>query len=104
MTEKTKIQVVFAAILAETSPQALPLGAACVASAVRNAKLKNIQTALCDISYDEAKELKKMLPNLFQKKCLKLQKSECFFLVVSFSFCMEYLNCVRAAEIIKQKK
>lgn len=105
MTEKTKIQVVFAAILAETSPQALPLGAACVASAVRNAKLKNIQTALCDISYDEAKELKKDAAELISEKVLEIaKKSECFFLVVSFSaFVWNILDCIRAAEIIKQK-
>ena len=70
MADNTKIQVVFATILTETSPQALPLGTACVVSSVRNAKLKNIKTSLCDISYDEVKELGKNAPEFLAGQIL----------------------------------
>lgn len=105
MAETTKVQVVFATILAETSPQALPLGTACVVSAVRSAKLKNVKTSLCDISFDEVKELKKDAAEFLAEQVLKSsEKSECDILVVSFSiFVWNVSDCIRAAEIIREK-
>ena len=105
MADNTKIQVVFATILAETSPQALPLGTACVVSSVRNAKLKNIKTSLCDISYDEVKELGKDAPEFLAGQILDAaEKSGCSMLVVSFSaFVWNVADCVRTAEIVKAK-
>ena len=105
MADNTKIQVVFATILAETSPQALPLGTACVVSSVRNAKLKNIKTSLCDISYDEVKELGKDAPEFLAGQILEAaEKSGCTMLVVSFSaFVWNVADCVRTAEIVKAK-
>ena len=105
MADNTKIQVVFATILAETSPQALPLGTACVVSSVRNAKLKNIKTSLCDISYDEVKELGKDAPEFLAGQILDAaEKSGCTMLVVSFSaFVWNVADCVRTAEIVKAK-
>lgn len=104
MADNTKIQVVFATILAETSPQALPLGTACVASSVRNAKLKNVKTSICDISYDEAKELKKDAAEYLAAQVLSVaEKSRCNLLVVSFSiFVWNVADCTRAAEIIRK--
>lgn len=105
MAENAKIQVVFATILAETSPQALPLGTACVVSSVRSAKLKNVQTALCDISYDEAKEQNKDAAEFLAEKILQAaEKSDSNTLVVSFSaFVWNVVDCVRTAEIVKAK-
>ncbi len=105
MADNTKIQVVFATILAETSPQALPLGTACVVSSVRNAKLKNIKTSLCDISYDEVKELGKDAPEFLAGQILDAaEKSGCSMLVVSFSaFVWNVADCVRTAEIVRAK-
>ena len=105
MADNTKIQVVFATILAETSPQALPLGTACVVSSVRNAKLKNIKTSLCDISYDEVKELGKDAPKFLAGQILDAaEKSGCSMLVVSFSaFVWNVADCVRTAEIVRAK-
>ncbi len=105
MADNTKIQVVFATILAETSPQALPLGTACVVSSVRNAKLKNIKTSLCDISYDEVKELGKDAPEFLAGQILDaVERSGCGILVVSFSaFVWNVADCVRTAEIVKAK-
>ncbi len=105
MAENAKVQVVFATILAETSPQALPLGTACVVSSVRNAKLKNVETALCDISYDEVKELKKDAAEFLAGQILGIaEKSKCGILVVSFSaFVWNVADCVRTAEIVKAK-
>ncbi len=105
MSENTKIQVVFATILAETSPQALPLGAACVASSLRNANLKNTKVSLCDISYDEAKEQKRNAPEILAEQILETaKKSECSILVVSFSaFVWNILDCTVCAKIVQDK-
>ncbi|MBO4727324.1 MAG: radical SAM protein [Spirochaetaceae bacterium] len=105
MAENAKIQVVFATILAETSPQALPLGTACVVSSVRSAKLKNVQTALCDISYDEAKEQHKDAAEFLAEKILQAsEKSDSNVLIVSFSaFVWNVADCVRTAEIVRKK-
>lgn len=52
-SDNTKMQVIFCTFLEETSPQAMPLGIACIASALRKAKIQGTRIDTCYVSLED---------------------------------------------------
>lgn len=102
-TLQKELDIIFSTILVETSPQALPLGAACVASSIKNANLKNVNVQLIDVSYDEAKDEKKEAHLALLDRIEKAYDSKKQLVAFFSVYVWNALDIIKTATLLKQK-